>query len=98
MIARLGSDMLPMATAAVSGAFGPDVGPDVSLDPWDVTVIVPVKNVVAVDPNNDDMSWKVEPYGGSTTDAGLFVPVSGVPSARVAKMETVCSELARFDT
>jgi hypothetical protein len=54
--AKLGSEMLPIPTDAVTGAFGPDVAPDDVFDPCEVTVMVPVENEVAVVPNNVDIS------------------------------------------
>jgi len=52
MTAKLGSEILPIATDAASGAFGPEVDPEVVFVPCEVAVIVPVKKVVAVEPNS----------------------------------------------
>jgi hypothetical protein len=91
-------EMFPIATAAVSEAFGPDVSPAVVFVPCEVTVIVPVKNVVAMEPNNEPISCSCEPYGEKHDRCRLLVPGNGVPSARVARMETVCCELDRLST
>ena len=57
MTAKLGSEMLPMATTAVKGALRTVVAPVVSIPtPCETTLIVPVKKVVAVEPNNVDIS------------------------------------------
>ena len=61
MIARLASDMLPIATDAASGARGPDVAPAVVFVPCEEIVIVPVEKSVALLPNNVAISCRVEP-------------------------------------
>src|SRR5262249_53274769 len=94
--AKLGSARLPMAVDIVSGPGGPDVGLPLNSVPWDVAVIVPVTKPVVVEPNIVAISWRIDPYGGNTIEAGFAVPGKSVPSACVALTEIVCCAFVRL--
>src|SRR5215831_15619766 len=96
MTAKLGSARLPKTTAAVIGAGGPPVGLPLNNVPCATAVIVPVENVVLVEPKSWAISCRSDPYGGNTIEAGLLVPGNAVPSACVADTEIVCVVFERL--